>query len=163
MDKNQAVTTFLKTYADINNNPLFFNFGDIENNAYQVNVSYNDTSLNKQYVDGSELRRYTIYIDSFKSVSTTPVVTGMLAENIDDMQEVQKLLDWILIQADNKNYPDFGINCTIDSMTTKSTEPELLGIDSNLNPPIAIYRITVDIDYIDSNKCLWSNNSVISI
>lgn len=156
MDKNQAVTTFLKTYADINNNPLFFNFGDIENNAYQVNVSYNDASLNRKYVDGSELRRYTIYIDSFKSVSTTPVIAGLSAENLDDMQEVQHLLDWIIEQSDNQNYPDFGSDYIIDSMTTLSTEPQLLGIDSTLNPPIAIYRITVRIDYIDSTKSLWN-------
>ena len=156
MDKNAAVTTFLQTYTPINNNPLFFNFGDIENDAYQVNVSYNDASLNKKYIDGSELRRYTIYIDSFKSVSTTPVITGYSAENLEDMQEVQDLLDWIIEQADNNNYPDFGEDCTIDSMTTLTTEPQLIGIDSTLNPPIAIYRITIRIDYIDYTKRLWS-------
>ena len=156
MDKNAAVTTFLQTYTPINNNPLFFNFGDIENDAYQVNVSYNDTSLNKKYIDGSELRRYTIYIDSFKSVSTTPVITGYSAENLEDMKEVQDLLDWIIEQADNNNYPDFGEDCTIDSMTTLTTEPQLIGIDSTLNPPIAIYRITIRIDYIDYTKRLWS-------
>ena len=155
MDKNQAVTNFLKQYSDINNNPLFFNFGDIENDAYQVNVSYNDASLNKKYVDGSELRRYTIYIDSFKSVSTTPVIVGRSAENLDDMQEVQDLLDWIVEQAENQNYPEFD-GCIIDSMATLSTEPELLGVDATLNPPIAIYRITVRIDYIDFSKRLWS-------
>ncbi len=156
MDKNQAVTTFLKTYTDINNNPLFFNFGDVENNAHQVNVSYNDASLNRKYIDGSELRRYTVYIDSFKSVSTTPVISGYSAENIEDMQEVQDLLDWIIEQADNRNYPDFGSDYIIDSMTTLSTEPQLIGIDSTLNPPIAVYRITIRIDYIDSTKALWS-------
>ena len=156
MDKNQAVTDFFQTYADISNNPLFFNFGDIENDAYQVNVTTNDVSLNRKYIDGSELRRYTIYIDSFKSVSTTPVISGRSAENIDDMQEVQHLLDWIIAQADNRNYPDFGEDCIIDSMSTMSTEPVLIGIDSSLNPPIAIYRIAIRIDYIDNSKKLWS-------
>lgn len=156
MDKNQAVTDFLQTYADISANPLFFNFGDIENDAYQVNVSYNDVSLNRKYVDGSELRRYTIYIDSFKSVSTTPVVSGYSAENLDDMKEVQDLLDWITEQADNRNYPDFGTNCVIDDMYVTSTEPALVGVDSSLNPPIAIYRIAINIDYIDTSKQLWS-------
>ena len=156
MDKNQAITDFFQTYADISNNPLFFNFGDIENDAYQVNVTTNDVSLNRKYIDGSELRRYTIYIDSFKSVSTTPVISGRSAENIDDMQEVQDLLDWIIAQADNRNYPDFGTDCIIDSMSTMSTEPVLIGIDSSLNPPIAIYRIAIRIDYIDTSKKLWS-------
>ena len=156
MDKNQAVVNFLKTYTDINNNALFFNFGDIENNAYQVNVTFNDTSLNKKYIDGSELRRYTIYIDSFKSVSTTPVISGYSAENIDDMQEVQDLLDWVIEQAENQNYPDFGNSCVIDSMTTLTNEPQFLGVDSSLNPPVAIYRVVVRIDYLDYTKRLWS-------
>lgn len=156
MDKNQAITNFFQTYADINDNPLFFNFGDIENDAYQVNVTTNDVSLNRKYVDGSELRRYTIYVDSFKSVSTTPVIPGLLTENLADMQEVQSLLDWIIEQADNHNYPDFGENCIIDSMTSLTTEPALIGIDSTMNPPIAIYRITIRIDYIDTSKQIWS-------
>ena len=156
MDKNQVVTTFLSTYSDINNNALFFNFGDIENNAHQVNVSYNDISLNQKYVDGSELRRYTIRIDSFKSVSTTPVLAGMSAENIDDMQEVQDLLDWIDAQARAHNYPDFGEDYIIDNMEVLSNEPQLVGIDNSLNPPIAVYRVTVRIDYIDKSNRLWS-------
>lgn len=155
-DKNQAITNFFQTYADISNNPLFFNFGDIENDAYQVNVSTNDVSLNRKYVDGSELRRYTIYIDSFKSISTTPVIAELSAENLDEMQEVQNLLDWIIEQADSHNYPDFGENCIIDAMTTSTTEPALVGVDSSLNPPIAIYRIEIRIDYIDTSKQIWS-------
>lgn len=156
MDKNQAITNFLQEYNDISSNPLFFNFGDIENDAHQVNVTTNDVSLNRKYIDGSELRRYTIYIDSFKSVSTTPVIIGRSSENLDDMKEVQNLLDWIIAQANIHNYPDFGENCVIDSMSTTSTEPVLIGIDSTLNPPIAIYRIAIRIDYIDSSKRVWS-------
>lgn len=156
MDKNKAITDFFQTYADISNNPLFFNFGDIENDAYQVNVTTNDASLNRKYIDGSELRRYTIYIDSFKSVSNTPVISGRSSENLDDMKEVQKLLDWIIAQADARNYPDFGEDCIIDSMSTSSTEPVLIGIDSSMNPPVAIYRIAIRIEYIDNSKKLWS-------
>lgn len=156
MDKNQAITDFFQTYADISDNPLFFNFGDIENNAYQLNVSTNDISLNRKYIDGSELRRYTIYVDNFKSVSTIPVVEGRPTENLADMQEVQNLLDWIIEQADNHNYPDFGEDCIIDSMSSLTTEPALVGIDSTMNPPIAIYRIVIRIDYIDTSKKLWS-------
>lgn len=156
MDKNQAVTAFLTSYSDINNNPLFFNFGNVENDAYQVNVSYNDVSLNQKYIDGSELRRYTILIDSFKSVSNTPVLSGNNAENLDDMQEAQDLLDWINTQAKAKNYPDFGADCIIDDMSVATTEPQLVVIDTTLNPPIAVYRITVRIDYIDISNRIWS-------
>lgn len=156
MDKNQAITEFFQTYTDISSNPLFFNFGDLKNDAHQVNVTTNDVSLNRKYIDGSELRRYTIFIDSFKSVSTTPVISGRSSENLDDMQEVQNLLNWIIAQADAHNYPDFGEDCIIDSMSTSSTEPVLVGIDSSLNPPIAIYRIAIRIDYIDSSKRVWS-------
>lgn len=156
MDKNESFLTFLQSYTDISSNSLFFNYGDLENDAYQINVSYNDVSLNRKYIDGSELRRYTINIDSFKSVSTIPVIAGYSAENVEDMQEVQGLLDWITEQAESKIYPDFGEDCIIDDMKPMTTEPQLLGIDTTVEPPIAIYRITIRIDYIDLSKRLWS-------
>lgn len=156
MDKNNSFIAFLQSCPVIRSNPLFFNFGNVENDAHQVNVSFDDTALQKPYVDGSVLKRYTVYIDSFKSITTNPVISGYSAENVEDLYEVQQLLDWIIEQADNNNYPDFGSNCIIDGMTSLTAKPNLLGVDDSLNPPMAIYRITIQIDYIDNSKRLWS-------
>jgi hypothetical protein len=41
-------------------------------------------------------------------------------------------------------------------MKTLTTRPQLIGVESSLNPPMAIYRIIIQIDYIDNTKRLWN-------
>lgn len=156
MDKNQKLIEFLQTCPTIKDNPLFFNFGNVEDNAHQVTISSDDVYLQKPYIDGSVQKRYTCIIDSFKSVACIPLIEGSTDENIEDFTEVQNLLDWINEQGDNYNFPDFGEDMVIDKMETLTAKPVLAGIESSLNPPMAIYRITIQIDYIDYTKRLWS-------
>jgi hypothetical protein len=156
MDKNQLMVEFLQTCPTIKENPLFFNFGKVEDNAHQVTIQSDDIALQKPYIDGSVRKRYTCSIDSFKSVACIPVIAGNTDENIEDFAEVQSLLDWINEQGENFNFPDFGDAIEVDEMKTLSAKPILLGVESSLNPPIAIYRVTIQIDYIDNTKRLWN-------
>lgn len=156
MDKNQLLVEFLQTCPTIKDNPLFFNFGNVEENAHQVTVNSDDVALQKPYIDGSVLKRYTCSIDSFKSVTCIPVINGGTAENIEDFAEVQSLLDWINEQGENFNFPNFGENISVEEMKTLSAKPTLLGVESSTNPPMAIYRIVIQIDYIDNTKRLWN-------
>jgi hypothetical protein len=84
------------------------------------------------------------------------VLEGNADENIEDFAEVQSLLDWINEQGDAFNFPNFGDDAEIEEMKTLSTKPTLIGVESSLNPPMAIYRITIQIDYIDNTKRLWN-------
>jgi hypothetical protein len=113
-----------------------------------------DASMNKKYIDGTEQKRYTFHLDSFKSVSYNPVVQGLPDENMEDFAEVQSLIDWITEQEELKNYPAFE-NCIIDKMRSLSTKPVLVGVDTTLNPPMAVYRISIQIDYLDTSKQVW--------
>ena len=155
MDKTQAMVSFLQTCPSLTNNTQFFNFGTVENNAHQLITRQDDVNLQRPYIDGSVLKRYTFIIDSFKSVGFTPIVSGLSDENMDDFADVQKLLDWVNEQNDLRNYPDFGESCFIDEMKTTSSKPELLGVDNQKNPPVAIYRVTIQIDYLDNSKRIW--------
>lgn len=155
MDKSQAMIDFLQTCPTIQNNPLFFNFGNIEDNANQAIVKSDDTALNQPYIDGSVLKRYTISIDSFKSVAYNPIVSGLPDENVEGFQEVQTILDWINSQGDNQTFPDFGDDCLVEKMETLSSKPELLMVDTTTNPPMAIYRISIQLEYVDYSKRLW--------
>lgn len=148
---------FLNTYNDINSNSLFFNFGNVEEDAHQLNVSADEISLQKEYIDGSKLKRYTMHIDTFKSITAIPVVTTLSAENVEDIQNVQKLLNWINEQGINHNFPDFGEDCIVEDMKVLSEKPYLLGVDDSIQPPMAVYRISVQIDYIDNTTKLWQN------
>lgn len=156
MDKNQLMVEFLQTCPTIKDNPLFFNFGNVEDNAHQLTINSDDVALQKPYIDGSILKRYTCSIDSFKSVACIPILVGGTDENIEDFAEVQGLLDWINEQGESFNFPNFGENISIEEMKTLSAKPQLIGVESSLNPPIAIYRIFIQIDYIDNTKRLWN-------
>lgn len=155
MNKNQCMVEFLQTCPTIRENPLFFNFGNVEDNANQVNINSDDVALNKPYVDGSVLKRYTCYVDSFRSVACIPVIAGKPDENIEDLTAVQEILNWINERGANSNFPDFGDTSVIEKMETTSDKPALVGVESNLNPPVAIYRIGIRIDYIDQSGKLW--------
>ena len=155
MDKSQAVLQFLQTCPTVQTNPLFFNFGNVEENANQAIISSDDKALHRPYIDGSVSRRFTFSIDSFKSVAYNPVVQGLSDENLEDFQDVQAIIDWITLQNDLRNYPQFDSDCIIESMETLTTKPELVGVDTTLNPPMAVYRISIQIDYIDTSKRVW--------
>ena len=155
MNKHETMLEFLQTCPAIKDNPLFFNFGKIEDNAHQANMTDDDVPLNRPYIDGTELKRYTFHIDSFKSVAYNPIVEGLPDENMEDYAEVQALLDWINEQGDLKNYPAFE-KCIIDKMRCLSTKPVLVGVNTTLSPPVAVYRVSIQIDYLDTSKQVWT-------
>lgn len=155
MDKSQAVLNFLQTCPTIQKNPLFFNFGSIEDNATQAIIKSDDVALHRPYIDGSAYRRFTFSIDSFKSVAYNPVVSGKPDENLEGFKEVQALLDWINAQDKIHNYPVFDNEFFIEKMKTLTSKPDLVGVDTTQTPSMAIYRISIQIDYIDKSDCLW--------
>lgn len=165
-DKNQAVIDFLLTCPKINSNPVFFNFLNAKDNNKQIITQTNDRALDKQYVDGSVLRRYTFTIIDFRSVTFEPIpkntiipgtttYTDYTSENVDEMLDVQGILDWVETQSEARNYPDFGTDCEIDNMKTTSTNPSLNGVDTSVTPALAKYSIGIQIDYLDKSKAIW--------
>lgn len=156
-DKNQAVIDFLLTCPQLASNPMFFNFINAKDNNKQIITLANDVSLHRPYIDGSVLKRYTFTIIDFKSVSYNAIVTiaGYSDENVDEMFEVQDIIDWITEQDESRNYPDFGPDIQIDSMRALSDNPNLNGVDNSVQPALAKYSISIQIDYIDNSKKLW--------
>lgn len=157
MDKNEAMIKFLMNCPVIQDNPLFFNFADAEdgNNHF---ITERDTKK-RTYIDGSVLKQYTFSIANYSYVSHMAVVDGeddsLINENMENMARVQSILDWINEQADNLNYPDFGPECSIEEMTTVTTDPDIDGIDTSVNPPIARYSVGVKLLYLDTSKKIW--------
>ena len=158
IDKNQRVLDFLITCPKIKNSPLYFNFINAKNNNTQFVTVSNDTATNQPYIDGSVSKSYTFTIIDFKSISYNPLVKqeGYPNENVEDMNDVQALIDWVNEQNDVKNYPDFGDLCFIDSMEALSENPNLNSIDTTLTPALAKYSITIRINYLDNTKKLWN-------
>lgn len=153
-DKNQAVIDFLMTCPYVQAHPMFFNFINAKDDNKQFLTTTNDKAVNRPFIDGSVLKRYTFTIVDYKSIAYNALVTiaGYPDENVEDMFQVQSLIDWITEQADAHNYPDFGENCIIDDMKALSENPSLNGIDTSVKPTLAKYSVSIQIDYLDTSK-----------
>ena len=156
-DKNKAVVNFLLTCPYIQGNPLFYNFGKVEADNKQIVTIANDISVNTPFIDGSVRRRYTFTILDYKAVAYRAIVNreGVSDENLDNALEAQQIADWVEEQADLRNYPDFGKDCTIDEMLVITDQPNMNGVDRAVTPALAKYSISIRINYIDYSKAIW--------
>lgn len=157
IDKNQAVINFFLQCPNIYKNPLYFNFINAKDNTNQFLTQPNQRYSNRQFVDGSEMKQYPFTIIIHKSTNDIPVVKleGYSNENMADMSDVQSLIDWIKEQNELHNYPDFGEDCIIESMLPTTDNPSFDGIDEEPSPPLAVYSVAVEIQYLDISKRIW--------
>lgn len=156
VDKNQAVIDYLMTCPLISGNKVFFNAIQAVDGTKEIVTIANDRNAHKPYIDGSVEKQYTFTIIDFRSISFNPLVQvpGYTNENVDDMLDVQGVIDWIEEQNDNRNFPNFGTDCIIDSIRTGADNPNLNGLDSNVAPVLAKYSISVIINYLDNSKAI---------
>lgn len=161
VDKNQAVIDFLITCPQIKENPLFFNFINAKEDNKQIITVANDKAINRRYVDGSVLKRYTFTIIDFQSIAYRAIVKqeGYPDENVEDMFNVQSIMDWITEQNALRNYPNFGTDCVIEEMRTTTENPNLNGIDTSVSPVLAKYSIAIQIDYLDISQVVWGKGN----
>ena len=157
INKNQAVIDYLITCPTILNSPLYFNFINAKNDTNQLLTVSNDQYTNVSYIDGSVKRIYTFTILTFKSAADIAVVkaSGYPNENLSDMHDIQVLIDWIKEQEELHNYPDFGEDCIVESITPTTDEPNFDGIDEQVSPPLAVYSTSIQIEYLDISKKIW--------
>lgn len=159
VDKNQAVIDWLSSCPQIRDNPLFFNFINAKDENKQIITVSNDIIIDKPFIDGSVMKRYTFTLIDFKSISYNPVIKSLdpiyTNENVEEMLDTQGIIDWIREQADIYNYPNFGDDCEIDELVVTNNTPMLNGIDTTTTPSLAQYGLTVYINYIDNSKKLW--------
>lgn len=154
-DKNQAVIDFLLQCPTIQNSPLYFNFINAKDNNKQLVTQANDKALDRPYIDGSVLKRYTFTIIDYRSINALAVAVGYANENVEEMLDVQSIIDWVTEQNELRNYPNFGEDCVVEELGTTTDNPNLNGINSNVTPALAIYSISIHVDYIDNSKKIW--------
>lgn len=158
VDKNQAVIDFLNNCPQVQANPLYFNFSKAEDNNKQIVTTANDKAVQKPFIDGSVLKRFTFTIIDYKSIAFRAVakVPGYVDENVEEMGEVQSIIDWVEQQADAQIYPDFGEQCDIEDMVVLTDNPRLNGTDTTVTPALAKYSLSIQIQYIDYSKVIWN-------
>lgn len=167
VDKNSAFIDYILQCPQIVDSPLYFNFINAKDNNTQIITNSDDRSISRPYVDGSVKRRYTFTIIQFKSITDIPIVkfptigtstseSTFSNENVDDLADMQALIDWISEQEDLHNYPNFGDNCEIDEIRATTDSPRFDGINTEINPNLAMYSIDIEIEYIDTSKVIWN-------
>ena len=158
VDKNGAIIAYLLTCEPIANSQLYFNFDNINDSITQFITLSQDKAIDTPYINGAVRKRYSLTIISYLSISSNPIVkvAGYTNENVSDMAEVQALIDWIAAQDDARNYPNFGDDCEVESISTLTNNPVLDQIDATKTPPLAKYTFTIQVEYIDKSKCIWN-------
>lgn len=176
VDKNKAIIDYLIQCPQILDSPLYFNLIDAQDDNIQIITRSEDKATSKEYVDGSVAKRYTFSLIVFKSISDLEVIkdiqptpttdtdtsgtgggfdpTNYPNENVDDLAQAQALIDWIDEQNDYRNFPDFGDMCYVDEIQTTTDTPQFNGINTELSPPLAMYSITIEVNYIDKSKMI---------
>lgn len=158
VDKNQAVIDFLFQCPQVQNNPLFFNFIEAKDNNKQLLPLANDKMLDKTFIDGSVMKRFTFTLIDYKSIAYQAVVnqSGYMNENVEELFDAQAIIDWVAEQAQSRNYPDFGDQCEIEDMLVLTDNPNLNGVDASTKPSLAKYSFSIRIDYIDTSGKIWN-------
>lgn len=158
VDKNGEMIEYLLTCQEIASSTLYFNFANIKDSITQFITLAQDVAIDTPFIDGAVRKRYSLTVISFLSISDNPIVkvAGYSNENVSDMAEVQTLIDWIATQETEHNYPNFGEQCEVDSIRTTTNNPVLDQIDATKTPPLAKYTFTIQVDYIDNSKKIWS-------
>lgn len=157
MDKNQAIISYLSSCPVIANNPLFFNFAKAEDNNKQLVQVATDKKVERPYIDGSVLKRFTFTLIDYRSVIYQAVVkqAGYPNENMEELLDVQSIIDWIEEQNDRGNFPDFGEDCIVDEIKALTDTPRLNGVDTSASPALAKYSVSIQILYLDTSKRIW--------
>lgn len=157
VDKNQAVVNYIIQCPTIEDSPLYFNFINVETDTNQFVTQTSERYASRRFVDGSVLKIYSFTIIAYKSAADIAIVKidGYSNENISDMSDIQALIDWIKEQNKLHNYPNFGEDCLIDEIRTTTESPSFDGINDQESPPLAVYSITIEIQYLDVSEKIW--------
>ena len=158
VDKNQAVIDYLLVCPAIKNSPLYFNFTEAQDENKQIVTQGNDIYLNKEYLNGDVLKRYTFTIIDYKSVSYDAIIkiTGYANENVEEILDCQGIIDWIEEQNDAMNYPNFGDTCEIQEIKALTINPNINGTQISGSLALAKYSVAIQIEYLDTSKRIWN-------
>lgn len=130
------VTPFIKWLLQsdyIKSNKLFLNAVEAADNNVQIVTQQIADNQIKDYVDGSKKYPITFFINNYKSASANRLVKSMLEgnENISDMLEVSKIIDFVKDMEAQGNYPDFAENITVEKVYCQFKTPSTPAFDSS--------------------------------
>lgn len=146
--KNEILINYMKQNPLIKK--MYAVFAKVEDGAFLFDPQTND-NLVKTWIDGREYHRFSFIINNYISYSINPVSSNQdkKHENLLEIEDMQSIINWFQKQVRERNFPDFGDHIQIEEMYCVTTEPVLEGVNDEMSPPIACYRMEFALEYIE--------------
>lgn len=145
MDLVTPFITWLLKSNYIKNNKLFLNAIQAQDDNLQIITQQVAKNQVKKFVDSSKAYPITFSIVAFKTASYNPLVETKLGadENLSDILDVSKIIEFVKEMNERGDYPDFADNITVESAYCQYNTPPTPAIDGGLNPILAKFVIPI--------------------
>ena len=129
----------------IRNNKIFLNAVQAQDDNIQVVTQQIAENQVVKYVDGSKTYPITFSINNYKSLSYNQIVKTMISgnENITDLLDVSKVIEFVKEMESKGNYPQFAKNITVEKVYCQYKTPNTPAIDSSISPALAKFTIPI--------------------
>lgn len=129
----------------IKNNKLFFNAVQEHDDAVQIVTQQITDHQITTYIDGSKSYPITFFINNYKSVNYNQLVKSMMEgnENIANLLDVTKIIEFVREMNSSGNYPNFGDNITVEKVYCEYKTPSAPAVDGSISPALAKYTIPI--------------------
>lgn len=118
---------------------LFFNFGNSEEEGTIISTA--GEMVLDEYIDGSQRRRYNFELIRILPIDWSPNDPG----NVDMMEDVEKIVEWVREQNDAGNFPKLPSGYTVEQVATLDDNA---GYVSAQDQSHAKYMIPFAMDYL---------------
>lgn len=145
MTKHDEITRFFKPKVEeLAGTMLNFNFSPESPESISLITNYSD-KIRKRYITGDCEKEY-----GFSIIIVKPYSSDQDDLNLEAMNFAQAFMDWLEVQNEEKNYPDFGENCTVEKIENLQNMPNLSGV--NCEEGLARYMIQAKIIYKERKR-----------
>lgn len=136
----------------IKNNKLFLNAVEADDNNVQVVTQQIPENQVIKYIDGSKKYPITFNINQYKSISYNQIVKSMVGanENISDLIDVSKIIEFVKDMESKRDYPIFSENIVVEKIYCQYNTPSTPTIDSSYSPALARFTLPVICEVYES-------------
>ena len=154
MDFVTPFITWLLQSDYIKNNKLFLNAIEAQDNNVQIITQQIPENQVAKYIDGSKTYPITFSINNYKSISYSQLVKTMLEgnENVTDILDVSKIIEFVKDMESKGNYPIFADNITVERAYCQYNTPSTPAVDSSYSPALAKFTIPIVFEVFEDVK-----------
>lgn len=145
MTRHDEITQFFKPKVEeLAGTMLNFNFSPEAPESISLITNYSD-KIRKRYITGDCEKEY-----GFSIIIVKPYSSDQDDLNLEAMNFAQAFMDWLDEQNEERKFPDFGKNCTVERIENLQNMPNLSGV--NYKEGLARYMIQAKIIYKERKK-----------